>query len=258
MDPFILLKFLGSAALPPASMVAGLLLAGLLALLGRRKLARAVAVLAMLETAVLSLPPIADTLIAPLERQARAAAQKAAPCCYEAIVVLGGGISPAIPPWLPDPDLAAGADRLWHAARLFRRGVAPKIIVSGGDSLARYGGVPSQSETVAMARFLEDLGVPPSAIVSETQSMNTRDNIRLVRAMVQDKPVALVTSGYHMPRALQLAARAGLNVAAFPTDWTAPWQARAYWDNWMPTGSAQELSSRAIWEYLALFLDHRS
>lgn len=109
-----------------------------------------------------------------------------------------------------------------------------------------------------MAQFLIDLGVPPSAIVSEEQSTNTRDNIRLVRALVQDKPVALVTSAYHMPRALQLAARADLKIAAFPTDWSAPWQARPYWDNWMPTGNAQGASSRAIWEYLAIVFDRRS
>jgi uncharacterized SAM-binding protein YcdF (DUF218 family) len=257
MDSFVLLKFLGRAALPPASMIAGLVLAGLLALLGWRKLARAVAILAVLETAVLSLPAVGDALMAPLESQARSAAAKAAPCCYEVIVVLGGGIAPAIPPWLPDPDLSSSADRLWHAARLYRRGVAPKIIVSGGDPLARYGGVPSPTEAVAMTQFLTDLGVPESAIVSEARSNNTSDNIRLVRALVRDKPVALVTSSYHMPRALRLAAWDGLNAAAFPTDWRAPWQARAYWDNWMPTSDAQESSVRALWEYLALAFDYR-
>jgi uncharacterized SAM-binding protein YcdF (DUF218 family) len=258
MDSFVLLKFLGRAALPPASMVLGLLLAGLLALLGRRKLARAVAVLAVLETALLSLPPVADFLMAPLENQARAAAQKAAPCCYDAIVVLGGGITPAIPPSLPDPDLNSAGDRMWHAARLYKQGVAPKIIVSGGDVLGRSGGVSFDTEANAMAQFLTDLGVPASAIVSEAQSVNTRENIRLVRDLVKDKPVALVTSGLHMPRALRLASRYGLNAAAFPTDWTAPWSARTTWENWIPTAAAQDISARALWEYLALAFDYRS
>src|SRR5262249_29166724 len=97
MDSFVLLKFLGRPAWPPASLIAGPVLAGLLALLGWRRLARAVAILAVLETAVLSLPAVSDALMAPLESQARSAAAKAAPCCYEAIVVLGGGITPAIP-----------------------------------------------------------------------------------------------------------------------------------------------------------------
>src|ERR1700744_1620951 len=141
MDLIVLLKFLGAAALPPASMVLGLVVAALLALLECRKLARIVALLAVLQTALLSLPAVADLLIAPLENEARAAAAQAQACCYEAIVVLGGGVTPAVPPWRPDPDLGPSADRIWHASRLYRRGLAPKVIVSGGNLLGQHGGV---------------------------------------------------------------------------------------------------------------------
>jgi uncharacterized SAM-binding protein YcdF (DUF218 family) len=257
MDTIALLKFLGRAALPPTSMVLGLVLAVALALAGFRKAARAVAVLAVLQTALLSLPAVGDLLMAPLERQARDLGARAPACCYEAIVVLGGGVRPAVPPWQPDPDLGSAADRVWMAARLYRQGVAPMVIVSGGDILARYGGVPSSTEAAAMARFLNDLGVPEPAIVAEARSINTADNIRQVRAIVGDKPVALVTSGYHMPRAMRLAARGGLNAMAFPTDWQAPWEARPYWDNWLPTSDAEAASSIALWEYLALAFDYR-
>lgn len=240
-------------------MVLGLVVAAILAGLGWKKVAWGVAIVAVLETAVLCLPPVGDLLIEPLQSEARAAAAKAPACCYEAIVVLGGGVKPAVYPWQPAPDLGPAADRVWLAAKLYHKGVAPRIIVSGGSILNEYGGVPaSSSEAAAMTEFLTDLGVPASAIVSETQSINTRDNIQRVRELVQDKPVALVTSAYHMPRAMQLAARAGLNAMAFPTDWEATWPARAYWDNWMPTGAAQGASATAIWEYLALAFDYRA
>lgn len=258
MVSIVLLKFLASAALPPTSMVLGLVVAGIVALLGWRKVAQVVAGLAVLQAAVLCLPPVADLLMDPLQNEARAAAAKAPPCCYEAIVVLGGGIRPAIPPWQPDPDLQDSADRMWHAARLYRRGLAPKIIVSGGDILGQYGGVPTAStEAGAMTQFLTDLGVPPSAIVSEAQALNTRDNIERVRALVQDKPVALVTSAYHMPRAMRLSARYDLNAVAFPTDWQTSWSTRPLWHNWLPTGEAQAVSATALWEYLALAFDYR-
>ncbi len=52
-----------------------------------------------------------------------------------------------------------------------------------------------------MPRFLVELGVPDGPIVSEGASNSTVENIFSVRKMVGDKPVALVTSGYHMPRA---------------------------------------------------------
>lgn len=258
MDTIIILKFLGRAVLPPASMVECLVLAAGLALLGFRKSAWIVAALAVAETSVLSFPPVSDLLIAPLEREARAAAQSAPPCCYEAIVVLGGGVKPAVPPWQPDPDLGTSADRVWLAARLYRKGIAPKVIVSGGDILARHGGVPSQPEAVGMRQFLNDLGVPNDAIVSEANSMNTLDNISFVHGLVGAKPVALVTSSYHMPRALRIARRGGLNAAAFPTDWHAPWQARPYWENWLPSNDALATSAVAIWEGLALAFDYRS
>ena len=63
--------------------------------------------------------------------------------------------------------------------------------------------------------------MPSEAIVSEGSSLNTLENIRNVRAMVGDGRVALVTSGYHMPRALKIARQGNLNVGAFPTDWPA-------------------------------------
>jgi uncharacterized SAM-binding protein YcdF (DUF218 family) len=259
MDSIVLLKFLGTAAMPPTSMVLGLVVAAVLAVLGRKKVARAVAALAVLESALLSLPPVADLLMEPLQNEARAAAAKSPPCCYEAIVVLGGGITPAAPPWQPDPDLQPSSDRMWHAARLYRQGLAPKLIVSGGDILGQHGGVPTAStEAGAMTQFLTDLGVPKSAIVSETQAINTRDNIQRLREIVQDRPVALVTSAYHMPRALRLAARYGLNAMAFPTDWETSWATRPYWHNWLPTGEAQAISATAIWEYLALAFDYRA
>jgi uncharacterized SAM-binding protein YcdF (DUF218 family) len=258
MDTIVLLKFLGRAALPPASMVLGLGLAAILALFGWRRISRLVAWLAVLQAALLSLPSVADLLMDPLQDEARALAATAPPCCYEAIVVLGGGVKPAVLPWQPAPDLGPAADRVWLAARLYRQGLAPKVIVSGGNILGQYGGVPAATtEAAAMTQFLTDLGVPESAVVGETRAINTRDNIQQVRAMVQDKPVALVTSAYHMPRAMRLAIQGGLNAKAFPTDWEASWPARPYWENWLPSADAQMISATALWEYLALAFDYR-
>lgn len=256
MDTFAFLKILTQLALPPASMAVGLVLAGLLALVRLRRLALAVAVLAIAETLVMSFPPLADALLMPLEEQAKAAEAQAPACCYEAIVVLGGGMTAAAPPYLMDPDLSEASDRVWHAARLYRRGIAKKIIVSGG-TFAAYSGAPAISEAEAMRRFLIDLGVPPEAIETEGNSLNTLQNIRNVRQMVGDARVALVTSGYHMPRALSLARRGGLNVGAFPTDWHAPPAMRSTWENWVPSVAAMAWSTTSLREHMALLLDRR-
>lgn len=257
MDFFTFLKFLSSVVLPPASLAAGVLVALVLAAVGWRRLGFSVAVLVVVQTVVLSLPPVAAALIAPLEAQARRdTASSPAACCYEAIVVLGGGISPAMPPEIPDPDLTDAADRVWYAARLYHRGVAPRIIVSGGSLLDRPSD-PAITEAEGMRHFLVDLGVPSSAIVSEGDSRNTRENVRNVRRIVGDARVALVTSAVHMPRALRLAREAGLNVTGLATDWTAPAQARPLWETWLPTGGAMGASSAALHEYMALLFDWR-
>lgn len=256
MDFFSLLKFLSNVVLPPASLAVGVLLALLLAAVGWRRLGAWVAGLVVAQTIVLSLPPVAAALVVPLEARARRDTAGALPCCYDAIVVLGGGIAPAVPPEVPDPDLTDAADRVWYAARLYHRGAAPRIIVSGGSLLDR----PSDlaiTEAEGMRRFLVDLGVPTGSIVSEGDSRNTRENVRNVRRMVGDARVALVTSAVHMPRALQLAQEAGLNVTGLATDWSAPPQARPLWENWLPTVGSMGTSAAALHEYMALLLDWR-
>jgi len=256
MDTFTLLKFLTHFAMPPASMAVGLLLGGVLAVVGLRRFGRLVVLMAVAQTLVMSFPPVADALLEPLQDKARAAAAQAPACCYDAIVVLGGGMTPAAPPFLLEPDLSDGADRIWYAAQLYHRGVARRIIVSGGSFVEQRGG-PATSEAEAMRRFLIDLGVPSEAIVSEGNSLNTLENIRNVRRMVGDARVALITSAFHMPRALKIASHGNLNVGAFPTDWRLPPEARPSWENWVPSIAAMAWSSISLREHIALLLDRR-
>ena len=251
MNTFYFLKLLVQLALPPASLAVGLLVAGVLALLGLRRLARAVVALAIVELLVLSLQPTADFLMGTLQAQARIHADAAAPCCYDVIVVLGGGIGSATPPEVPHPHLTDSADRIWHAARLYHKGVAPRIVASGG------GGGSDMSEAEAMRIFLTALGVPSEAIVMEGNSLNTIENIRQVRELVKDKRIALVTSASHIPRAMRLARTAGLNASAFPTDWIPSGASMPSWQNWVPSLGALSVSSLALVEILANTFDRR-
>ena len=131
--------------------------------------------------------------------------------------------------------------------------MAPRIILSGGapDSPEHM------SEAVAMSVFLLDLGVPADRIVLEGKSLNTIGNIREVRALVGDRRVALVTSAYHMPRALQLARRGRLNASAFPTDWQVVTDDRPPWIVWLPSIDSLMTSWMALKEHIAINLDVR-
>jgi len=199
---------------------------------------------------------VAGLLNRQLEEKARKLVAGNQPCCYDAIVVLGGGIAPAAPPYTMEPELTNSSDRIWQAARMFKAGAAPRIIVSGGSFVEQQGG-PATTEAEAMRRFLLDLGVPNEAIVSEGKALNTIENIRNVRELVKGGRVAIITSAFHVPRAAKLARQGGLNFAIFGVDWSIPDDAIPWWEVWLPSVIALGESNVAIKELVALNIDRR-
>lgn len=134
-----------------------------------------------------------------------------------AIVVLGGGIRPQFPPrpWI---DVTEAGDRPIHAAQLYKQGKAPLIILSGGRIDWMGGGSP---ESADMAKLVEALGVPASAILQDPTSLNTRENAVNVKQILDQRgirQVLLVTSATHMPRSMQIFKKLGINAVAAPTD----------------------------------------
>lgn len=240
VNGFVILKILSHLMLPPASMALGLLFGGVTALAGLRRLGVTIALFSALETVVLSVPVVSDALVTPLQQYARDEAARALPCCYSAIVILGGGWN----------DL-----RILHGAQLYRRGISNRIIVSGGDLVSDPASKP---EAEGMKRLLILLGVPADAITTEDAARNTAENIANVRAIVGDEPVAMVTSAYHMQRALKLARRGALSAYAFPTDLAPRLNQLAVWDRWLPTIEGLQLSTAALWEYLGIAFDFRA
>ncbi len=256
MTLYILLKFAASLILPPASLGAALVAWVVFRLVRWKRAAATILGLAVVQTVVLSLPPVTDALLRSLEDRARALTVGSPPCCYDAIVVLGGSIVPAAPPERMEPDLTEVADRVWLGARLYHAGAAPRIIVSGGSFLEQQG-QPATSEAEAMRVVLRAFGVPDSAIVSEGKSLNTIENIRNVREMVGRERVAIVTSAFHVPRTAALARRAGLNFSMFASDWQTAVKLQSPWDGWLPTVAALAWSSTALREFIALTFDRR-
>src|SRR5260370_25038855 len=118
MGTFIFLKTLYVVAVPAASVAVALALGMALALFGWRRFARWLVALAIVELLVMSFPPLADAMIRYLENQARAAELATPRCCFDAIVVLGGGLAPASPAEHEVPRRLSGGRRLWLAARL--------------------------------------------------------------------------------------------------------------------------------------------
>ena len=112
----------------------------------------------------------------------------------------------------PSPVLRA---RLDHAIDLFKRGMAPQVIVTGGR-----GEGDTTSEAAVGRRYALRQGVPDSAIVLEAIGRTTRESIRGVAELMRDRPgrdVILVSDPFHMLRLSILARRFGLNPITSPT-----------------------------------------
>lgn len=163
----------------------------------------------------------------------------------QALVVLGGGVSPPSGKSV-DINLQSAADRVWYAARLFHAGKAPLLILSGGSDPER----DAYSEARAMAYFLQDLGVPPEAMVLEEMSRNTRENAAFSATLLKARGIhriLLVTSALHMPRALALFTAQGLQAVPAPTDFEAHLAPPGLLA-WLPDALALDGSGRAMKE----------
>ena len=244
-------KVLAQLAYPLGLSLSLCLLALLLLGLRWRRLATAALVVAVGWLGVWSLPAVSDALRLSLEDRFPKVLVSALPEA-DAVVVLGGGIRSGTPDW-PYPDLGNAADRAWHAARIFHAGKAPVIVISGG-SIPWLGDVATEAE--AMQEFLSDLGVPSDAVLLEDRSRSTYENAVFTAEFLRDwgfGEVLLVTSALHMPRALPTFRAAGVNAIPAPTDFEVrpvPNQPL----RWLPDSDALRDSTRAIKEYLGLWV----
>ena len=259
----IIIKIITWAASPIGVLIWGSLLGLLLAAIGWRKTGRTLLVASLLQVPVLASPVVSDALLGHLENQARALEQRGSQAQrilsgepYSAIVILGGAISPMAPPGRRHPDMNAAADRIWHGARLYKKGLAPKIILSGGRGPGLEDRSEIQTEAQAMRILLLDLSIPQSALVLEDASRTTRENAAQTRRITQGATVALVTSAFHMPRAMKTFERAGVPADAYPTDFRIAAQVEPLWARLLPNASALEDSEAAIKEYIALLISY--
>jgi uncharacterized SAM-binding protein YcdF (DUF218 family) len=126
----------------------------------------------------------------------------------DAIVVLGAAQYEG----RPSPVLRA---RLDHALDLYRRGLAPVVIVTGGVGVG-----DTTSEARVSRNYLAKHGVPDSAILMEGRGLTTSQSLHTVRAMLDGLPgrsVLLVSDPFHMLRLSILADRLGMDPYTSPT-----------------------------------------
>lgn len=124
-----------------------------------------------------------------------------------AIVVLGAA------QWdgKPSPVLKARVD---HAVTLWRRGLAPTLVMTGGQGVG-----DTTSEAAVERRYAMSQGVPGHAIRVEMAGRSTSQSLRNVAEMMgkDSREVILVSDPFHMLRLSILARRFGLRPRTSPT-----------------------------------------
>jgi uncharacterized SAM-binding protein YcdF (DUF218 family) len=214
---FVLSKTLGVIALPTNFlMVIGILGVILLAMrfaaLGGKLMVAAIAGLA-----ICGFSPLGSILLYPLEQRfPPCEARRAGP---DGIIVLGGPIDADLSAALDRPVVRSSPDRLLVAAALARRFPNARVVYSGGsgDLFAS-----DAREADFAAEIFESLGIDKARLIMERHARNTYENAAFTKALVAPVPGErwlLVTSAFHMPRAVGLFRKAGFAVEPCPVDW---------------------------------------
>jgi uncharacterized SAM-binding protein YcdF (DUF218 family) len=214
---FLLSKIIGFFALPSNFLIV-IGLAGIFLLFTRfTRLASWLVVTSLVLIAIAGLSPLGNALIVPLEdRFPPWDPSRGAPT---GIVVLGGAITPEVSIAHDTVALNEAAERITATAELARRYPDARIIFSGGNNAILFDeGVEAD---IAVRQF-EALGIAHDRITAEEQSRNTIENAVFSRLLANPQPGErwlLVTSAYHMPRAIAVFRAAGFPVEAYPVDW---------------------------------------
>lgn len=195
------------------------------------------------------LGPLADKLMLPLENSfAQLNIKDLSP--HDVYVVLGGGIHDN------SPDLEGtgsptgdSLQRLVYAFRLYRIQPLPVIVSSG------KGFKCEKPEAPVMKRYLVQMGIPEQEIHMEATSRNTYENALDVKKLCETlacKNIVLITSAYHMRRAVYAFRHAGLtNILPAPTDYKVNRRCYGFMD-YMPDMEALANTFRGLHEYVGL------
>ena len=209
-----------------------------------------------------AMPVISRQLIWGLEEQAAALTPATIPQA-DAVVVLGGGLRPALAP-RQNVEVGEAGDRLLTGLRLLRRDRAPLLVASGGR-VSFTSGDPAPPEAFWARDLAVELGLPASQILLNPGSRTTAEEARDIGSLGRQRGwrrVILVTSAFHMPRSLAtFRRRSGLTVIPVACDFQLPSRAQfgtptpaSLLLSVIPDAGALQLSSVALKEHLGLLV----
>ncbi len=132
------------------------------------------------------------------------------PCPVDTLLVMGAAQYDGV----PSPVFARRLDK---ALELYRAECSPRILVTGGNKPGdRF------TEGEAGARYLGEHGVPEHALLSETESRSSFQNLSFSLPLVSDDRLLIVTDDLHAPRTRLLAKHLGLEAEVVTVETHGP------------------------------------
>jgi len=250
-------KAISQLLLPPG----GLILLAVAGLIGwKARMGKFLVVLSLLSLWLLSIEPVRDALLSPLENRypvflsesigSKSIVSKQVHRESAVIVLLGGGINAKAPEYGGRDVLSRYAMmRTVYAADLAER-TSLDIYTTGGSVLSET----SEPEGLLMQRMLIRLGVVSDRIHIETKANNTWENAANLQQVMQaqgSKTIVLVTTAWHMPRSVWSFEQHGFTVIPAPCDYVVerePYDIRS----WLPRWNVMADSADGLHEYLGL------
>jgi uncharacterized SAM-binding protein YcdF (DUF218 family) len=252
MTMYFVLSKIGWLLLQPstllftATLIGALLMATPLARFGRW-----LALIAGSLLAICALTPLCVVLDRPLENRFPARSLDAVPN-PTGIIALGGAFNAQVTRARGPIALSTAGSRVTEAAALALRFPKARLIFTGGS--ANLIGKEIAEGDVA-EEFFSELDVPKDQVTIERKSRNTFENAEFVRALVEPKAGEkwiLITSAFHMPRAVASFEKAGFDVTPHPVDYLTRGTLKDYWDYTFSPVAALQLIDTAAKEWVGL------
>ena len=206
------------AVLQPGNVLLLCLVAGIfLFLVSRGRRGKVLVGLSALGFVLLAVAPIGPAMLLALEQ--RFPRPPALPDKIDGIIVLGGAVDPAVSRSYGETAFNGSVARVLGGIALARRHREAKLAIVGGEG----GFVPvGYAESRATLGFVVDEGIAPARVTIEEQSRSTHENAVYAKEVIRPAPGekwVLVTSAYHMPRAVAAFRAVGWAVIPHPVDY---------------------------------------
>ncbi len=163
--------------------------------------------------------PFGNALVLPLEQRFSGLPEPQPEDGFRGIIILGGFEDGWVSAGRGRLAVNEAAERITEGARIARKLPNAKVIFTGGSGTFLR---PGAEATGPVGAFLKAVGISSNRLVLEGASRNTYENAQFTARLLKPEPGdrwLLVTSAYHMPRAMGVFRKAGFNVTAYPVDY---------------------------------------